>query len=75
MAGVLMLASSIVSIVITFLIMLQVKGGALGSLLGGDAGGGIVRTRRGLEKLVFQVTVFLCIAFVFISLFSVVARQ
>lgn len=75
MQGVLLLASSIVSLILVFLIMLQVKGGALGSLLGGDAGGGIVRTRRGLEKLIFQITVFLCIAFVFISLFSVVANR
>lgn len=75
MAGILLLASSVVSLVMIFLIMLQVKGGALGSLLGGDAGGGIVRTRRGLEKLLFQVTVFLSISFVFISLFSVVASR
>ncbi len=75
MAGVLLLASVVVSVILIFLIMLQVKGGALGSLLGGDAGGGIARTRRGLEKIVFQITVFLSIAFIFISLFSVVASR
>jgi preprotein translocase subunit SecG len=75
MAGVFQIASVVVSVVLIFLIMLQVKGGALGSLLGGDAGGGIARTRRGLEKLVFQVTVLLSIAFIGISLFAVVATR
>jgi preprotein translocase subunit SecG len=75
MAGILQLASIVVSVIMIFLIMLQVKGGALGSLLGGDAGGGIVRTRRGLEKTIFQITVFLSIAFIAISLFAVVATR
>jgi preprotein translocase subunit SecG len=75
MAGILQLASVLVSVILIFLIMLQVKGGALGSLLGGDAGGGIARTRRGLEKLIFQTTVFLGIGFIAISLFSVVANR
>ena len=69
MSGAFQIASILVSVVLILLIMLQVKGGALGSLLGGDAGGGIARTRRGLEKTIFQITVFLCIAFMAISLF------
>lgn len=73
MGDVLQLASIIVSVLLTLLIMLQVKGGALGSLLGGDAGGGITHTRRGLEKTLFRITIFLSIAFMGISLFSVVA--
>ena len=48
--GALQIAAVIVSVLLTILILLQVKGGGLGSLLGGDAGGGITRTRRGLEK-------------------------
>lgn len=68
------IASSLVSIAMVFLILLQVKGGALGTMLGGEAGGGIARTRRGLEKTIFQVTIILSIAFLGISLFSVVAR-
>jgi len=73
MADILQIASIIVSVLLIILIMLQVKGGALGSLLGGDAGGGIARTRRGLERTLFQITIFLSIAFMGISLFSVVA--
>lgn len=69
----LQVASIVVSIILIILIMLQVKGGALGSLLGGDAGGGLARTRRGLEKTLFQITIGLSIAFLAISLLSVVA--
>lgn len=63
-------SSIVVAIIMIVLIMLQVKGGALGNLLGGDAGGGFSHTRRGLEKTLFQITVFLAIAFMGISLFS-----
>jgi preprotein translocase subunit SecG len=69
----LQIVSIIISIVLIVLILLQVKGGALGSLLGGDAGGGIARTRRGLEKTLFQITIALSIAFITISILSVVA--
>lgn len=75
MGFVLQLASMVVSVILIVLILLQVKGGALGSLLGGEAGGGIARTRRGLEKTIFQITIFLSIAFLGISLFSVVASS
>lgn len=72
MDRILQISSIIVSVLMIVLILLQVKGGALGNLLGGDAGGGFTHTRRGLEKTLFQITVFLCIAFMGISLFSVV---
>ena len=71
MAVVLQVAAIIISITLIILILLQVKGGALGSLLGGDAGGGIARTRRGLEKTLFRITIFLSIAFLGIALFAV----
>lgn len=66
------IASIVVSVILIILILLQVKGGGLGSLLGGDAGGGISRTRRGLEKTLFQITIGLSIAFIAISIFSVI---
>ncbi|MEM9950641.1 MAG: preprotein translocase subunit SecG [Chloroflexota bacterium] len=69
---ILQIFSIIVSIALIALIMLQVKGGALGNLLGGDSGGGFTHTRRGLEKTLFQITVYLSIVFMAISLFSVV---
>ncbi len=71
----LQIVSIIVSVVLIILILLQAKGGGLGSLLGGDAGGGIARTRRGLEKTLFQITIGLSILFLAVSLLSVVAFQ
>lgn len=65
-------ASIVMSVVLVVLIMLQVKGGGLGSLLGGDAGGGITRTRRGLEKTLFQITVGLSSLFLVICILAVV---
>ena len=67
------IASIIMSVLLIVLILLQVKGGGLGGLLGGEAGGGIARTRRGLEKTLFQVTVGLATAFLIISILAVVA--
>jgi preprotein translocase subunit SecG len=66
------IASIVMSILLIILILLQVKGGGLGSLLGGEAGGGIARTRRGLEKTLFQVTVGLATAFLIISIMAVI---
>ncbi|MEM6528435.1 MAG: preprotein translocase subunit SecG [Chloroflexota bacterium] len=66
----LQIASIVVSIILITLILLQVKGGGLGSLMGGDASMGITRTRRGLEKTMYQVTIGLAITFVGISILS-----
>lgn len=71
----LQIASIVVSVLLIILIMLQVKGGALDSFLGGEAGGGIARTRRGLERTMFNITIFLCIAFFAISSLSVVVSS
>ncbi len=67
---VLQVATIIISIILVGLIMLQVRGGGLGSLLGGDLSGGISHTRRGLEKTLFQITVGLAIGFVAIAILA-----
>ncbi len=55
----------VLSIALVAAILIQSRGGGMGSLLGGDggAGGGQYKTRRGLEKTLFQVTIGLSIAF------------
>lgn len=68
----LQIASIIVSVLLIVLIMMQVRGGGLGAM-GGETGGGLTRTRRGLEKTLFQITIILAIIFLSISIFSVVA--
>ena len=60
----------IVSIALIVLVILQAKGGGLSSIFGGE--GAIYRTRRGLEKTLFQLTIVLAILFGAISLLSVV---
>ncbi len=54
----------ILSVSLVVVIVLQGKGSGLGSLLGGnDAGLGITKTRRGLEKTLYQITIILSALF------------
>ncbi len=53
----------ILSISLVAVIILQARGTGLGSLFG-SSDGGITKTRRGLEKTLFQITVGLSIAFI-----------
>ena len=59
----------ILSVTITVLVLLQVKGGGLGSIFGGD--GGVYRTRRGIEKSMYHATIALAVIFFAVSLLSV----
>lgn len=71
----LQIAAVIVSVLLIVLILLQVKGGGLGSLLGGESGLGIARTRRGLEKTLYQLTIVMSIVFLAISIVAVMVLQ
>ncbi|MBN1200458.1 MAG: preprotein translocase subunit SecG [Anaerolineae bacterium] len=51
------------SISLIIVIILQAQGQGLGGLFGGSDSMGITKTRRGLEKTLFQITVGLSIAF------------
>jgi len=62
----------IISVALIVLVILQAKGGGLSSIFGGE--GAIYRTRRGLEKNLFQLTIALAILFGVISLLSVVVQ-
>jgi preprotein translocase subunit SecG len=50
------IAMIIVSVVLIALIMLQTKGSSFSGAFGGDPGS-INRTRRGVEKTLFQLTI------------------
>ena len=58
----------LISVLLVVGILAQVKEGG-GGLFGSASS--TVRTRRGLEKTLFQFTIFLSIAFVVISIISV----
>lgn len=51
------------AIALIVVIILQAQGGGLGGLFGGADNMGISKTRRGLEKTLFQITVGLSVAF------------
>lgn len=53
----------LVSIALIVVIILQAQGQGLGGLFGGGDSMGITKTRRGLQKTLFQITVGLSIAF------------
>ncbi len=64
-------AEILVSIALIAIILLQVKGEGVGGLQSGS----FVRTRRGLEKTLFQLTIGLVVLFLVISGLSVVAAR
>jgi len=65
------IAEILVSIALIGIILLQVRGEGVGGLQSGS----FVRTRRGLEKTLFQLTIGLVILFLSISALSVLAAR
>jgi preprotein translocase subunit SecG len=60
-------AEIIISIALVAVILLQVKGEGVGGLQSGS----FVRTRRGVEKTLFQLTIALVVIFLIVSAVSV----
>lgn len=65
----------VISVILILVILLQVKGSGFGAALGGMSGGSVYRTKRGLERTLFQATILLAIVFVFISFLSVYRQK
>ena len=57
----------IVSVVLTPFIILQTKGSSFSGAFGGDTGS-IYRTRRGVEKTLYQFTIGISIVFVLLTI-------
>jgi preprotein translocase subunit SecG len=64
-----------VSVILIVVVLLQVKGSGFGAALGGMSGGSVYRTKRGLEKTLFQATILLVIVFIFVSFLSVQSQK
>ena len=60
----------ILSVALVIAILLQSKSGGLGSVFGGDLSSQY-KTRRGLEKTLFQVTIGLAAAFLVVAVINV----
>ena len=58
----------IISITLIVIILIQVKGEGMGGVFGGDSG--VARTRRGLERTLFNATIVLSAIFLLISFLS-----
>ncbi|OGO45932.1 MAG: preprotein translocase subunit SecG [Chloroflexi bacterium RBG_16_64_32] len=69
MTDYLAISEILISIALIAIILLQVKGEGVGGLQSGS----FVRTRRGLEKTLYQLTIVLVIIFLSVSAISVVA--
>ena len=65
------LGQILVSLTLILVVLLQAKGSGFGAGLGGTTSS--FRTRRGLEKTLFQATIFLTIVFLAMSAWSVKA--
>ena len=68
MESVLLLGQVLVSFALMASILLQTRGAGLGATFGGDSS--VYRSRRGIEKRLFQFTIVLAVLFV---LFSIIA--
>jgi preprotein translocase subunit SecG len=62
------IAQIVLSVALMLAILFQVRGGGLGGIFGqADT---VFRTRRGVEKTLFQLTVVLVVLFIIISIIS-----
>ena len=68
MNNIIVIAQIVVSILLITLIILQAKGVGLGRTFGGA--GDFYKSRRGVEKIVFNLTVVLLITFLVTSILS-----
>ena len=63
------IANIVVATALILTVLLQVKGGGLGGIFGNPES--VYRTKRGLEKTLFQLTIALTVLFIIISLVSI----
>jgi preprotein translocase subunit SecG len=62
------IAQIVVALTLTLTVLLQVRGGGLGGIFGqADT---VYRTKRGVEKTLFQLTIALVIIFIILSVIT-----
>ena len=60
------IAQIVLAVALVLAILLQVKGGGLGGIFG--QADSVYRTRRGIEKTLFQLTIVLAVLFIIIAI-------
>lgn len=67
------IAEIIVSIVLIFVLLLQTRGAGFNGTFNSDSS--VFRSRRGVEKTLFQLTIALAVVFAAISILSVIVAR
>ncbi len=70
---ILTIAQVVVSILLIGSILLQQRGGGLSPVFGGE--GGVYRTRRGVEKIIFWGTIILSALFIILAVSLILVRR
>ena len=65
----------IFSIAVILFVLLQTRSAGLGSAFGGSSAGSVFKTRRGIERLVFNLTIVFITLFALFALLSAVAAR
>jgi len=63
----------IVAVTLIILILLQTKGTGLGSIFGGDSS--VYKSRRGVEKTLFNATIALSVVFFLVAIANVIIAK
>jgi len=67
------IAEIIISVVLVVVLLLQSRGSGFNGTFNSDTS--VFRTRRGVEKTLFQLTIVLVLVFVIVSILSVVVAR
>lgn len=67
------IAQLVISVILSAVLLMQAKGSGFGAGLGGSTS--VFRTRRGIEKTLFQLTIVLIILFMVVAIMNVRATQ
>jgi preprotein translocase subunit SecG len=65
----------IFSLAVILFVLLQTRSAGLGSAFGGSSAGSVFKTRRGVERLVFNLTIVFIVLFALFALLSAVAAR
>jgi preprotein translocase subunit SecG len=65
----------IFSVAVILFVLLQTRSAGLGSAFGGSSAGSVFKTRRGIERLVFDLTIVFIVLFALFALLSAVAAR
>jgi len=72
MKSILTILNIFISLLLIFLILIQGRGAGLGSAWGG--GGEMFQTKRGVEKIILNITIFFLILFFLLSVINFIYR-